>query len=218
MTDGAGPWLAGEAPSEGDKRHAPATVRNRDVIVDVLRRVLPESGRVLEVASGSGEHIIHFAEVFPALRWQPSDPDPAALRSIAAWAAEAGEANIEAPLLIDAGAEDWPVEQVDAMLCINMVHISPWSATLGLLRAAGKLLPEGGLLYLYGPYLQAGVETAESNLDFDHSLRARNPAWGIRSVEEVAEAARAEGLSLADILPMPANNLSLIFRRDLRPG
>ena len=209
MTAGSGPWLASEAPSEGDKRHAPATMRNRDAIVEVLQRTLPEHGLVLEIASGSGEHIIHFAETFPALRWQPSDPDPAALRSIAAWAAEAGRENIEAPLLIDASAEDWPVERADALLCINMVHISPWAATLGLLRAAGRLLQAGGALY---------VETAESNLAFDQSLRARNPDWGIRAVEDVAGAAKAEGLSLAEIVPMPANNLSLIFRRDLHPG
>jgi hypothetical protein len=218
VTGGTGPWLAAEAPSEGDKRHAPATVRNRDAIVDVLRPVLPSSGLVLEIASGSGEHIIHFADVFTALTWQPSDPDAAALRSIAAWVADAGANNIEAPLLIDASAQNWPIERADAILCINMVHISPWDATLGLLRAAGLLLPVDGLLYLYGPYLQAGVETADSNLAFDQSLRSRNPDWGIRAVEDVAQAAGAEGLTLAEIVTMPANNLSLIFRRDPHPG
>ena len=205
-------WLPGEAPSEADKRHAPATLRNRDAIVEVLRDALPKRGTVLEIASGSGEHVLHFAQAFPALNWQPSDPDPAALRSIAAWTGEADLVNVAPPVLIDASSGDWPVSQADAILCINMVHISPWEATLGLLRGAARLLPEGGLLYLYGPYVQPGIETAPSNLAFDQSLRSRDPAWGLRDVADVEAAAVEQGFRLENIVPMPANNFSLIFR------
>lgn len=217
MTEGPQPWFLGEAASEADKRHAPATLRNRDAIAEVLRGVLPKRGTVLEVASGSGEHIIHFAQAFPALDWQPSDPDPAALRSIAAWTDEADLINVAPPLLLDASADDWPVSETDAILCINMIHISPWEATLGLLRGAARLLPADGLLYLYGPYVRQGVETAPSNIAFDQSLRDRNPAWGLRDVADVEAAATSRGLRLESITPMPANNLSLIFRRDPRP-
>lgn len=206
------PWLAGEAASQDDKRHAPATLRNRDAIVEILRGVLPRRGTVLEVASGSGEHIIHFARAFPVLDWQPSDPDPAALRSIAAWTDEADLINVAPPLLLDAGSGDWPMSQAAAILCINMVHISPWEATLGLLRGAAKLLPSDGLLYLYGPYVQQGVETAPSNLAFDQSLRSRNPAWGLRDLADVEAVADEQGFRLETVVPMPANNLSLIFR------
>lgn len=217
MTDAPRLWFAGEAPDDGDKRHAPATARNRDAIVDVLADALPRDGTVLEIASGSGEHAIHFAQAFPALQWQPSDPDIAALRSIAAWSAEAGLSNVRAPVQIDASDDTWPVDQADAILCINMVHISPWEATLGLLSAAARLLPDGGLLYLYGPYVQAGVETAPSNLAFDQSLRTRNPAWGLRDVAHLERAAAEQGLKLEKIVAMPANNLSLLFRTYPRP-
>lgn len=218
MTNNSQPWFAADAPAEAGKRHAPATVRNRDAIAQVLRETLPPSGLVLEVASGSGEHVVHFARLFPALHWLPSDPDPAALASIAAWTDEAALPNIAPPVRLDASdPASWPVDTADAILCINMVHISPWAATLGLLEGAGALLPEGGLLYLYGPYVQEGVETAPSNLAFDRSLRERNPAWGLRAVHEVEVAAADRGLSLERIVPMPANNLSLIFRRGLRP-
>lgn len=217
MTDGPQPWSAGEAAGEADKRHAPATLRNREAIADVLRGVLPKHGTILEVASGSGEHAVHFARRFPALHWQPSDPDPAALRSIAAWVREAGLANVAPPIQLDAGAENWPIDRCDAILCINMVHISPWAATLGLLRNAARLLPQGALLYLYGPYVRQGLETAPSNIAFDRSLRDRNPAWGLRDVADVEAAADELGLRLETIVAMPANNLSLIFRRGPRP-
>jgi hypothetical protein len=217
MTDGPQPWFAGEAASEADKRHAPATLRNRDAIVEVLRGVLPKRGTVLEIASGSGEHIVHFAQAFPALDWQPSDPDVAALRSIVAWTDESDLINVAPPVLLDASADDWPVSLADAILCINMIHISPWEATLGLLRGAARLLPVGGPLCLYGPYVQLGVETAPSNVAFDQSLRDRNPAWGLRNVADVEAAASEQGFRLETIVPMPANNLSLIFRRDPRP-
>ncbi len=215
MSDG--PWLAGEAPQQGDRRHAPATLRNREAIADVLADVLPKRGTVLEVASGSGEHVVHFAQAFPALDWQPSDPDPDALRSIAAWVAEADLVNVAPPVRLDAGSDDWPVARADAILCINMVHISPWAATPGLLRGAARLLPPGGLLYLYGPYVRPGVETAPSNLAFDQSLRSRDPAWGLRDVADVQAAALAQGLWLEAVMPMPANNLSLIFRNGPLP-
>jgi hypothetical protein len=218
MSDGPRPWLAGETPPEGGKRHAPATLRNRDAIADVLRAELPAEGRVLEVASGSGEHIVHFAQLFPALAWQPSDPDPAALRSIAAWVGEAGVPNVAPPLMLDASDDKWPVVGVAGMLCINMVHISPWAATVGLMRNAARLLPAGGLLYLYGPFVQAGVETAASNVAFDHSLRTRNADWGLRDVADVVALAAEWGMSLSRSVAMPANNLSLIFRKDLHPG
>jgi Protein of unknown function (DUF938) len=194
------------------KRYAPATERNRDAITQVLRDILPSTGTVLEIASGTGEHVVHFASIFPNLMWQPSDPDPSALNSIAAWQSEADSPNVLPPQKIDA-ASDWTIDRADSIICINMVHISPWSATLGLLRNAARILATGAPLYLYGPYIQAGVPTAQSNLDFDHSLKSRNPDWGLRSVDSmVAEAAKV-GFDLTQSMPMPANNLSLIFRR-----
>ena len=197
----------------GDKRHAPATLRNRDAIAEVLRDWLPPSGTVLEVASGSGEHAIHFAGAFPGLDWQPSDPDADALISIAAWSAEAGLSNICPPLMLDATAHDWPVMAADALLCINMVHISPWEATLGLFAGAVRLLAPGASLILYGPYIEADVPTAESNLAFDASLRDRNPEWGLRDTAAVERAAVDAGFAFAERRAMPANNLMLLFRR-----
>jgi SAM-dependent methyltransferase len=195
------------------KRHAPATERNRDPIASVLREVLPPSGLVLEVASGTGEHAVHFARCFPHLEWQPSDPDPDALTSIEAWAADAGLPNLRAPVELDAAGGTWPIDRADAVLCINMVHISPWAATLGLLAGAAGLLPPGGPLYLYGPYSRQGIETAASNEAFDRSLRSRNPDWGLRDLEAVVSAAELNGLSLESVTEMPANNLSLVFRK-----
>ncbi len=219
MTDDPQPWLPGEAPGERDKRHAPATARNRDAILAMLCGELPPTGMVLEIASGSGEHAVHFARALPTLRWLPSDPDPAALRSITAWADGAGLDNLAPPLRIDAAEPDaWPISKADAVLCINMVHISPWPATSGLLRGAARLLPAGAPLCLYGPFFREGMPSAPSNSAFDESLRARNPDWGLRWVHDVEGAARSEGLSLARIVEMPANNLSLIFRRDPPPG
>jgi Protein of unknown function (DUF938) len=209
----SGPWLAAEAACTADKRHAPATLRNRDAIAAVLADELPPSGLVLEVASGSGEHIVHFAACFPALTWQPSDPDLAALKSIAAWSNEAGVTNIRASALVDAAALDWPVNHADAILCINMVHISPWAATLGLMAGAARLLASGQPLILYGPFVEDDVPTAQSNIDFDASLRARDPAWGLHNVREVSGAALAHGLRLTRREPMPANNLMLVYRR-----
>lgn len=193
------------------RRHAPATARNREPIAAVLAEAFPARGIVLEVASGSGEHCAFFAERFPDLHWQPSDPDAEALASIADWCA--GLANVAPPLMLDAAQPDWPIAAADAILCVNMVHISPWEATLGLIAGAGRLLAPGAPLILYGPYRQREVPTAESNEAFDVSLKERNPAWGLRYVEDVSAAAVAQGLRLERIVPMPANNLSLVFRR-----
>jgi len=206
------PWLIDEAGSEA-RRHAPATLRNRDVIAQVLRKILPESGIVLEIASGSGEHVVHFAAAFADLHWQPSDCEQSALRSIAAWTAESGVANVLPPVLIDVEQEAWPVRHADAILCINMVHISPWSATLALLRHAAALLPAGAPLYLYGPFVRHDVMTAESNVAFDASLKARNPAWGLRDIADIDDAAAACGFVRVELIEMPANNLSLVYRR-----
>lgn len=191
----------------------PATQRNRDVILEVLRNVLPASGQVLEIASGSGEHVVHFAQALPALTFQPSDPDADAVQSIAAWTRETGATNILPPLVLDAAAGNWPVTSADAILCINMIHISPWRATQGLMHGAAKLLKAGAPLYLYGPYRQASVVTVPSNEAFDASLKSRNAAWGLRDLERVAEIAKAAGFSGPAITEMPANNLSVVFRR-----
>ena len=195
------------------KRQAPATERNRDPIAAVLRALLPDRGTVLEIASGTGEHAVHFARAFPGLKWQPSDPDAAALASIAAWRAESGLANLAAPLALDAASDDWPVARADAILCVNMVHISPWSATQGLMRGAARALAGGAPLILYGPYRRAEVATAPSNEAFDRSLKARDPAWGLRDVEAVVAEAQGRGLGFERLFEMPANNIVLLFRR-----
>lgn len=200
------------------RRWAPAAARNAGPIVDVLREILPERGLVLEIASGTGEHALHFAEAFPKLLWQPSDPDPGALRSIEAWRASAGRFNLLPPVSLDVRAAEWPVKAAEAIIAINMVHISPWAATSGLLRGASRLLGTGAPLYLYGPYRQEGVPTAPSNEAFDHSLRERDPEWGLRTVKDVAAEAERNGLSLENVVPMPANNLSLVFRRAADDG
>lgn len=199
------------------RRHAPATARNRGPIAAVLRAELPSSGLVLEVASGTGEHSAYFAPLFPALEWQPSDPDPLSLDSIEGWRASAGCANIRPPIALDASAPEWPVASAQAMLCINMVHISPWAATVGLFDGAARLLPPDGPLILYGPFLRAGVETAPSNRAFDADLRLRNPAWGIRAVEALDAAAAERGLARTALHQMPANNLMLVYRRPPSP-
>jgi hypothetical protein len=197
-----------------DRRTAPHVARNADPITDVLRSILAHRGLVLEVASGSGEHVVHFARTFPKLLWQPSDPEPAALRSIEAWRAEVGLPNLLQPVSLDTRAAQWPVAEADAILAINMVHISPWAATVGLLRGAGRMLASGAPLYLYGAYFQADVEPAPSNVAFDGSLRARNPEWGVRRLEAVVAEAEGQGLRLVSVTAMPANNLSVVFRKD----
>jgi len=193
------------------RQQAPATLRNREPILAVLRDVMPPSGLVLEVASGTGEHVAFFAEAFPALDWQPSDPDPDARASIAAWCE--GLANVRAPIEIDAAAGAWPIDRADAIVCINMVHISPWAATEGLFAGAARLLPTGALLYLYGPYRRDGYPIALSNEAFDSSLKSRNADWGLRNVEALVALGAANGIGFERWVEMPANNLSLIFRR-----
>jgi SAM-dependent methyltransferase len=192
------------------RRQAPAAARNRDPILDVLRRHLPARGLVLEVASGTGEHTAHFAEALPDLTFQPSDPDPDARASIDAWTE--GLANVRPAVRLDASAETWPIDNADAIVCINMIHIAPWDAAVGLIRGAASRLPGGGTLFLYGPYIRPGVTTAPSNSDFDRDLRARNPAWGLRDLDAVTTLATQHGFSPPQIVEMPANNLSLIFR------
>lgn len=195
-----------------ERQHAPAALRNRGPILEVLRRVLPTEGTVLEVASGTGQHAVHFAAALPALRFQPSDPDAGARRSIEAWRAEAGLSNVAPPLELDVRAA-WPIAAVAAVVAINMVHISPWPATLALLAGAAARLPVGGPLVLYGPYRVGGQHTAESNARFDESLKARDPSWGVRDLEDVASAAAAVGLVLEERVAMPANNFTLVFRK-----
>jgi cyclopropane fatty-acyl-phospholipid synthase-like methyltransferase len=192
---------------------APAAARNRGPILDVLREILPDEGRVLEIASGTGEHVTHFAAHLPGLTFQPSDPGAEARASIAAWIAETGAKNILAPLALDAAATLWPIAKADAIVCINMIHISPWAATEGLFAGARNLLPAGASLYLYGPYKRGGAHTAASNVAFDESLRAQNPEWGVRDIETVAACAKNSGFSGPQIVAMPADNLSVVFRR-----
>ena len=193
---------------------SPSTARNREPILEVLKPRLPAQGLVLEIAAGAGEHAVYNAAALPGLRWQPTDPSPDALTSIAAWRDHAGLPNLLPPLLLDAVAPDlWPVQAADAVVNINMIHISPWSATQGLMAGAGRLLPTGGGLFLYGPYLEQDVQTAPSNLAFDQSLRSRDPAWGIRDVEDVAALAAGHGLRLSERIAMPANNLVLVLRK-----
>lgn len=194
------------------RRSAPSALRNRMPILDVLRAALPPTGTVLEIASGSGEHVLHFARELPRLAWQPSDPSAQARASIAAWLAAEGTPNARSPIALDASAWPWPVTVADAIVAINLIHISPWHATLGLMRGAGALLPAGGPLLLYGPYRQSERPFAASNVAFDADLRARNADWGIRDLAAVAAVARAHSLELERIVEMPANNLSLLFR------
>ena len=195
------------------RQHRPHVARNRDPILAVLKRVLPARGVVLEIASGSGEHAAYFADQLPALVWQPTDPDAEALASIAAHRAAGAVANLLAPLRLDVTAPAWPVERADALMCCNMIHIAPWAACEGLIAGAQRVLPVGGVLYLYGPYKIDGRHTAPSNEAFDSDLRRRNPAWGIRDLGDVAALAQRHDLALAETVPMPANNFSVIFRR-----
>jgi len=193
---------------------SPAAARNAGPILEVLRAHLPARGRVLEVAAGSGEHAVAFAGALPGLEWTPSDPSAEARTSIAAWAGTAGLITLCDPLALDVLDETtWQEGPFNAVVCINMVHISPWAATEGLMRLAGRVLPVGGLLATYGPYREAEVPLTPSNAAFHESLRARDPAWGLRDRDEVAAAAKAEGLALTRRVEMPANNLMLLFRR-----
>jgi hypothetical protein len=192
---------------------APAAARNRQPILDVLIPRLPAQGLVLEIASGSGEHIVHFAEALPDLVFQPSDPSPEARASIDDWIQTLALGNVRPALALDAAGDVWPLERADAVLCCNMIHIAPWEAALGLVAGAGRIAPKGGTLYLYGPYRRGGRHTAPSNEAFDLDLRRRDPAWGVRDLEAVTALAQAQGFGLPEIIDMPANNLSLVFKR-----
>ena len=194
------------------RQHAPAAARNREPIREVLARELPSHGVVLGIADGSGEHAAHFARAFPHLDWQPTDRDDAALASIDAWRADAQLSNLRPALRLDVTDARWPLDSADAITCINMIHIAPWEATLGLFAGAARLLAPGSLLYLYGPYKFDGEFTAPSNEAFDQSLRSRDPRWGVRDVSDLRSA--ATGFTLREIISMPANNHSLVFRRD----
>ena len=193
---------------------SPATARNREPILAVLQRVLPPRARVLELASGAGEHAVFCARAMPGVTWQPSDPDPEARASIAAWIAEERLANVLAPAAIDVREREWGLAEgarYDALVAINMIHISPWDATLGLMAGANRHLAPGGVLYTYGPYRRDGRHTAPSNEAFDASLKARDSSWGLRDIADVERAANDQGLALQEIVAMPANNFSLVF-------
>jgi hypothetical protein len=195
------------------KRYAPAAERNSGPIAQVLARELPDKGLVVEVASGTGEHAVFFARQFPALTWQPSDTDLDALASVEAWRLEAGMSNLLSPCKLDAAAPTWPVAHADAIVCVNMTHIAPWTATLGLCAGAGKLLAAGAPLILYGPFIEANAPTAPSNIVFDQNLRERNAAWGLRRAEAVDEVAEQHGLVRTARHGLPANNIMLIYRQ-----
>ncbi|MFM0164098.1 DUF938 domain-containing protein [Paraburkholderia sediminicola] len=200
------------------RQHSPSAERNREPILTVLREVLPATGRVLEIASGTGQHAVCFAGALPGLDWQPSDPDADARASIAAWVAHTGLANVRAPLALDVHQPDWGVQahdKLDAVVCINMIHISPWSATQALFAGASRRLVDGGVLYLYGPYKRDGAQTSPSNDAFDQQLRSRDPAWGVRDMEAVVALGASVGLVCDEPIAMPANNFSLVFRKRL---
>jgi SAM-dependent methyltransferase len=195
------------------KGFAPAAERNRQPIAEVLRRVLPPTGLVLEIASGTGEHAIFFAERLPDLRWQPSDASLDALESIQAWVDEAARDNLRTPMELDVRWAEWPVPTADAVVCINMIHISPWEATEALFRGAREVLSPGAPFVTYGPYQLHGAHTALSNAAFDESLRARNPEWGVRDIDQLTELGDRTGFSLEERVSMPANNMTLHWRR-----
>lgn len=202
------------ASTEDLRAHSPAAERNKQPILDVLRQVLPApGGHLLEIASGSGQHVAHFAATLPAWTWWPSDANPKALTSISAWVAQAGAANVREPLLLDVTSPEWPVQALDAIYCANMLHASPWATCGGLMRGAARHLQAHGLLVTYGPYLVDDAPAASSNLAFDADLRERNPAWGLRRLADVQAEALKAGLTLTRRFGMPANNLVLVFGR-----
>jgi SAM-dependent methyltransferase len=205
-------WQIGEKASDG-RWFAAAAGRNRDPILAVLERELPRSGLVLEIASGTGQHVAHFARSLPQLSWQPSDPDAEFRRSISLWIDFEHLANVKEPLDLDVREQPWPIASADAIVCINMLHVAPWAAAQALFEGARQVLSQQNLLFLYGPYRRGGGHTAASNAKFDAELRARDAEWGLRDVEALADLADHNGFTLADTLAMPANNLSLVFRK-----
>jgi SAM-dependent methyltransferase len=199
-------------PTPDGGLHAAATERNRAPILEVLRRALPDEGFVLEVASGTGQHAAFFAAALPHLTWQPTDIDPRHLESIRAWSRVAAAPNLASPLHLDVEVDPWPIARADAVVNINMIHIAPWSACEALMRGAARILPAGGVLFLYGPFKRGGQHTAESNARFDERLRGEDPRWGVRDMGDVEDTASKSGLRLVEVVPMPANNHSLVFR------
>ena len=191
---------------------APAAERNKDPILGVLKQVLPNEGLVLEVASGTGQHVVHFAAALTTLTWQPSDCDESSNESIAAHVAASGLQNVAAPIMLDVCMEAWPVSDADAIVCINMLHVAPWSAAEGLTRGAARVLDAGGPLILYGPYSRGGKHSAQSNAEFDAGLRRQNAEWGVRDLDDVTALAERHGFVLEHVIAMPANNLSIVFR------
>jgi len=202
----------GEKQADG-KWFTSSAERNKDPILAVLARVLPRRGVVLEIASGTGQHILHFANALPGLAWQPSDRDPELRESIALRVKEQQLANVNRPIDLDVTRLPWPLQTADAVVCINMIHVAPWSATLALLEGTKALLPTQHVLFLYGPYRRFGQHTSRSNEQFDSDLRAHDPEWGVRDLEAVSEAAASSGFVLAEVVEMPANNFSVIFKR-----
>jgi cyclopropane fatty-acyl-phospholipid synthase-like methyltransferase len=207
--------LEADQASDGDRLFSPAAARNRDPVLQVLREVLPAEGSVLEIASGSGEHVTYFAKHLPGLRWQPSEFDERSRRSVRAWIAHEASSNVAAPIGIDASTTDWGIEdrRFDAILSMNMIHIAPWAVAVGLFMGAGRLLEPGGILFLYGPFKQGGVHHARSNEEFDRTLRSRDPDWGVRDIDDLTALASANGLRFVRSVAMPANNQSLIFEK-----
>ena len=206
-------FLPDEASQADARLFAPATQRNRQVILDQLSRALPGDGTVLEIASGTGEHAVWFAQHLRPTCWQPSDADPAMRQSIAAHAATADCPTLLPPIALDVTSETWPIERAEAVVCINLLHIAPWRAAEGLFHGGAKILPPDGVLFLYGPYKRGGEHTAPSNAAFDESLRARDPEWGVRDLDEVVALAESTGFALSEVVEMPANNLSVVFAR-----
>lgn len=200
-------------PTPDRRQFSPSAARNRDPILAVLQRVLPAAGLVLELGSGTGEHAVHFARYLPALHWQPSDAEPAALASIADWVAHSARANVLPPLCFDLAATPWPVGAADAIVAINVLHYSPWETTPALFAGAAEVLPAGGVVVCYGPHRRGGAHTAPSNADFDDWLRSVDPRFAVRDLEAVAAEALRCGFRLEEVVDMPANNFSLIFRR-----
>jgi cyclopropane fatty-acyl-phospholipid synthase-like methyltransferase len=206
----------GETLSAG-ALESPAAERNKQPILEVLARYLPAAGTVLEIASGTGQHIVHFARALPALTWQPTDVDPDLRASASARIRAAGLSNVREPIALDVHDARWPSSAADAVVCINMIHIAPWSATPALMRGSGDLLPAGAPLVLYGPFRRGGLHTAASNEAFDESLRRRNADWGVRDLADVEACAGEHGFELAEVVAMPANNLTVVFERVTRP-
>lgn len=199
---------------QGDGRwRSPSAGRNAEPILAVLKRVLPRAGLVLEIASGTGQHVAHFAQALPELTWQPSDPDEAMRASIRSWVSAEHLGNVREPVELDVSRTPWPPIHAEAIVCINMIHVAPWAATNGLFAGAADCVVDGGVLFLYGPYRRFGRHTAPSNAAFDEQLRSTNPEWGVRDLEAVSAVAAEAGFDLVETFEMPANNLSLVFHK-----